>query len=93
MTLDQFSAVTDFILAICYRQQGQEPLLQFENEVLKAGRMDRSLDLAFGTLSGRQEPRSHFSAPRSLKAVSSGRFQMLMLIPTKRFAILLKSRD
>lgn len=77
LTLDQFSTVTDLILAICYRQQGQEPLLRFEDEVLKAGRMDRGLDMAFGTLSGRKKPRSHFAAPRSLEAVPSGRFQML----------------
>lgn len=77
LSLDQFSSVIDLLTAICYRQMGSEQLQQFELEVERSGRMDRSLDAAFATLSGRVKPKAVFSVPTSLEAVPAGRFQML----------------
>ena len=35
--LDQFSSIANFLLAICYRECGEEPLRQFEEEVRISG--------------------------------------------------------
>lgn len=51
--LDQFSHVQDLILAVAFRQQGNERLEAFETEVASAGRMNRSLDSMFEVLYGR----------------------------------------
>lgn len=76
-TLDQFSEVTDLIMAICYRQSDVACLKAFEEEIAKSGRMTRSMDANFATLSGRR-PSEHFTKkPKSLDAVPLGRFQML----------------
>lgn len=75
LELDQFSYVTDMILAIAFKQVGSEQLQGFEKEVQKAGRMNRSLDAMFSTLSGRKKASSFKSA--SLDAVPPGRFQVL----------------
>jgi hypothetical protein len=75
LDLDQFSYVTDMILAIAFKQAGDEVLKRFEREVQDAGRMNRSLDKAFAKLTGRKVATSFGSA--SLDAVSPGRFQVL----------------
>ncbi len=78
LTLDQFASVNDLLMAICYRQQGIDPLERFQQEVISAGKMDRGLDAAFGTLSGRREPSCRFtSVDASLRPVPVGRFQVL----------------
>src|SRR5262249_16568289 len=42
--LDQFSYITDMVLAVCYRQSGPEQLQAYEEEVKTQGRMNRGLD-------------------------------------------------
>ena len=64
-------------MAICYRQAGPENLSQWEKEVERSGHMNRSLDEAFGVLSGRRTPSSRFSRSRDLEAVPLGRFQVM----------------
>lgn len=91
LNLDQFSHVQDLIQAVCYKQKGDEFLQQYEAEVTKKGRMNRSLDQMFATLAGRVAAlergekstvtgsgfvRSRY-APTSLKAVHPARFQVL----------------
>lgn len=75
LSLDQFSHVRDTILAICYRQAGNENLKKFEKEVQSAGRMNRSLDATFAAMLGRA-PSSSFKT-RALDAVDPGMFQVL----------------
>ena len=77
LTLDQFSNVVELVMAICYRQAGPENLSQWEKEVERSGHMNRSLDEAFGVLSGRRTPSSRFSRSRDLEAVPLGRFQVM----------------
>ncbi len=72
-TLDQFSEVTDLIMAICYKQGDPARFQEWENEIIKSGRMTRSVDANFAKLSGRSER----SLPKSLDAVPLGRFQIL----------------
>ncbi len=73
--LDQFSHVTDMVLAVCYRQSGEEQLQRYEQEVTTQGRMTRGLDRMFGTMLGRA-PATEYSAV-DLRAVPPGRFQVL----------------
>src|SRR5262249_50783493 len=73
--LDQFSYITDMVLAVCYRQQGPEVLQKYEAEVTTQGRMNRGLGRIFNTMLGRAPSASVAAA--DLKAVPPGRFQVL----------------
>lgn len=81
LSLDQFAEITDMLMAICYRQDGSygsaDPKIQmYEEEVRRQGRMSRSLKRAFATLQGRT-PTVEETGPIDLRAVPSGRFQVL----------------
>jgi hypothetical protein len=75
LALDQFAYITDMILAICFKQAGDEQLRGYEREVIKGGRMNRSLDRAIGRMLGRGASTSYGES--DLNAVSPGRFQIL----------------
>lgn len=81
--LDQFAHVQDLILAVAMKQKGDEYLSVFEQEVEKAGRMNRSLDEMFETLYGKTYKRPAASSKRytvttgGLKPVHPSRFQVL----------------
>jgi hypothetical protein len=75
LSLDQFAYITDMILAICYKQAGDDRLRGYEEEVIRRGRMNRSLDRAIGQML-RRAPSAGFGEA-SLNAVSPGRFQIL----------------
>ncbi|APU89026.1 conserved hypothetical protein [Virus Rctr197k] len=75
LTLDQFNAVNDLIMAVCYKQEGPARLQEFEKEVKAKGRMNRAVDAMFATLLGREKA-SDFKAT-DLTAVPAGRFQVL----------------
>ncbi len=74
--LDQFSHVTDTILAISFKQQSDELVHSFEKEVHKAGRMSRSLDSMFAKLTGRRKA-ERYKERSKLDTVPYGRFQVL----------------
>lgn len=74
-TLDQFSDVTDLIMAICYKQARPTVLEQLLEEILAAGRMTRSVERNMAILSGRRSTK-RFSEP-SLDRVPDGRFQIM----------------
>lgn len=73
--LDQFSFVTDMVLAVCYKQAGDDQLQNYEQEVVKQGRMNRSMNKMFDTMMKRAPKTS--MAPTDLRAVPAGRFQVL----------------
>jgi hypothetical protein len=77
LNLNQFSDVTDLILAVCYKQLGDVQLQSYQDEVQKAGRMNRSLDAAFGTMLGRKSSAKSVYGDANLNAVPPGRFQVL----------------
>jgi hypothetical protein len=84
--LDQFSYVTDMVLAVCYRQSGEEQLQHYEQEVTTQGRMNRGLNRIFSTMLGRT-PTATYGAV-DLQAVPPGRFQVLAVdkeTPIKAF--------
>lgn len=87
LCLDQFSQVTDMIMAICYKQAGDDQLKVFEKEIISAGRMSRSTDDMFSRLLKRR--RSTEFRESALAAVPPGRFQILEVdedMPIKEFA-------
>ena len=77
LSLDQFSNVTDLIMAVCYQQAGDVPLQNFEQEVEKKGGMNRSMHDIFDKLMGRKPSASKYAASADLRAVPPGRFQAL----------------
>ncbi len=87
LSLDQFSEITDMLLAICYRQDTDIKLQLYEQEVQQAGRMSRSLRRAFATMQGRDLAAE--TGPVDLRAVPPGRFQVLDVdesMPIQTFA-------
>jgi hypothetical protein len=78
LTLDQFGAVTDLILACCFKQESSEKLETFEKELASSGRMTRHMSTVMSTLLGRK-PVHIASAAGGLNAVPAGRFQTLMV--------------
>ncbi|MFO0846445.1 MAG: WGR domain-containing protein [Gemmataceae bacterium] len=84
--LDQFSFVTDMVMAVCYRQSGEEQLQRYEEEVKTQGRMNRGLNRIFSTMLGRSLTTEVSEA--DLHAVPPGRFQVLEVdgdTPLKQF--------
>lgn len=76
ISLDQFNAITDLLIAVCYRESSTpDQLAAFEKEVIAQGRYSRSVRQMFDKLTGR-EPTSA-AADKNLQAVSGGRFQVL----------------
>jgi hypothetical protein len=75
LTLDQFSAINDILLAIFYKQSGDAELRNFQKEVQKARRMSRNMASIFSQLGGLtiviEEERP------GLVPVPAGRFQVL----------------
>jgi hypothetical protein len=51
--LDQFAQVTDMLLAVTYRQQGEDRVVAFAEEVTAAGRMTRSMSRTLNALTPR----------------------------------------
>lgn len=84
LNLDQFSEITDMLMAICYRQDANpDPKIQmYEEEVQRQGRMSRSLRRAFATLQGRALTVEE-TGPIDLRAVPPGRFQVLEVDETQ----------
>lgn len=75
ISLDQFSYITDLVLAICYKQSSDTQLQGYEEEVIKQGRMNRGLNKVFSAMLKRA-PSADFGAT-DLRAVPGGRFQVL----------------
>lgn len=66
LTLDQFSGVTDLVMGICYKQDGQEAFMSFAQEVEDSGRMTRHLGASFTTMSnGDFKSKANASIPPS----------------------------
>jgi hypothetical protein len=53
LDLHQFSAICDLIVAVCYKQVGQEQVSTFEQEVINAGRFTDSIGAMFDVLLSR----------------------------------------
>lgn len=75
--LDQFSEMTDLIMAICYKQGNVSQLKNLEEEISASGRMTRAMDENLAKLSSRKISEKFTRTPKSLDAVPSGRFQIL----------------
>ena len=79
LRLDQFSSIVNFMLAICFREEGGQALDRLETEVAGAGLgMNRELHRLFDTLQGRVAgPPDASPRPDGLVPVDPARFQVL----------------
>lgn len=75
LPLDQFNAITDLVMAACYREARPTSLERFEKEVQTQGRMNRSVQTMFDRMLGRNSTTA--VAPGDMNAVTPGRFQVL----------------
>lgn len=90
LELNQFAYVRDMIMAVCYKQQGNERLEQFEQELVKGGKMNRNVDGIIGTMLGREGSERFKTTVGALGAVPGGRFQVLDVdadAPIKQFVL------
>jgi hypothetical protein len=76
LELNQFQHIVDLIKAVCFKQEGNAVLQQYEEELNKTGKMNRGVDTIIGVLLGRKSSKKYASAV-SLEAVPPGRFQVL----------------
>lgn len=104
LELHQFNAVNDLIMAICYKQEGEEALKKYEEEVEKNGRMTAVVGANFDRMMGREVrvvPRAagyggggggtrRASSPTSSSIVASGDIDESKLEPVhpSRFQVL-----
>jgi hypothetical protein len=76
LDLNQFSHVVDTLLAVCYKQVGDEKLASLQQELIHTGRFNRSLEQVMHTLRGGGDSPVRYEAA-DLKAVHPARFQVL----------------
>jgi hypothetical protein len=83
ISLDQLSYITELFLAVCLKQQGNEQVEAYEQEVTTARRMDRGMTKIFDALLGRSGSASRataqYGSADDLQAVAPGRFQVLQV--------------
>lgn len=80
LRLSQFMESTELFMAIAYQQQGAEALQKYEDEVVKSGKMTRSLSDIFDTLSRRDPKTGRFrKVERDARAVDPARFQQVFV--------------
>lgn len=97
--LDQFTDITSLVNAIVYRQVSQERVQQYEEQVFKQGKMNRTLDKSFGVLTGRpRDAKGRFvkideSISEDLKPVLPGRFQMMTVDKEVKIVDYVQERD
>lgn len=78
LKLNQFSQVTDMILAVCYKQQGNEQLEKFESQLLSEKKIDRNMDAIFTKLLNRDPKTGRFVSRKTADASTfSSRFQIM----------------
>lgn len=88
LNLNQFRQVVDLIMAIAYKQAGEDRLVRFRDHVQEEGRMNRDMAQIFAVLTGK-EVKVDFKNPTGLKPVPPGRFQIFKVdkaSPIKEFA-------
>ena len=83
LRLDQFSSVVNFMMAVCFREEGGDTLNNYEAELRASKSMNRELHLLFDTLQGRSSVGGagdvSYGAARTdgLVPVHPARFQVL----------------
>ena len=88
LTLNQFSDIQHMIMAVCYNQDSNTALENYEKELIVNGKMNRDLDTAIGTMLGRKSSTRYKTSRLKLGAVPSGRFQVMYVdenTPIKKF--------
>ncbi|WP_160669761.1 VWA domain-containing protein [Clostridium sp. C8-1-8] len=75
LTLDQFANIPDLIMAICYKQDGEDSLMSFAEELKSKGRMNYNIRSSIQKLSYREI--EEYVSEDGLNPVPDGRFQVL----------------
>lgn len=74
LTLDQFQNVPDLIMAVCYKQMGNDVLEQFETALKKENRFTRNHEDIIYTLLKKKKPTTR---KKAAKVSMAGRFQVM----------------
>jgi hypothetical protein len=105
LTLDQFSSITDLIMAICYRQDSEKSFVDFVKKVDKKGKLTKDLFTSFKTMSkgadisvsievvvGHKKGKKYAYEEDGLHPVDSGRFQMIYVDEEERIDAFIRSQ-
>lgn len=80
LQLSQFGEATELLMAVAYQQQGGDALKAYEEEVVKSGRMTRSLSDIFDKLQRRDPKTGRFKKVElDSRAVPADRFQKVLV--------------
>lgn len=77
LELDKFEEIRDLIRAVCYKQQGDEALENFERAVEHSGRMSSSLSKIFSKLLERDVTTDKGTGDGRFSPVERGRFRVI----------------
>lgn len=80
LTLDQFANIPDLIMAICYKQDGDESLNNFAKELKASGRLNYNIRSSIQKLSNLEI--EEYVSSDGLNPVPDGRFQVLSVDKT-----------
>lgn len=80
LKLSEFNQIRDLIKAVCYKQQGDERLREFERTVEHSGRMSVELSTVFSTLLGRKVTTTGGTGDGLFTPVKHGRFQVINVL-------------
>jgi len=75
--LQQLMNCVPMITASCYAQESTKRVEQYEDEIVKAGKMNRDLDSVFNKILHRDSKGRFCKSVKDLGAVEDGRFQVL----------------
>lgn len=77
LTLEQFANITALLMAICYKQEGEESLETFKKQLHKQGKLNYNLKSCIAQL--QHEVLSDYQNDDALVPVPEGRFQELFV--------------
>ena len=79
LTLDQFSAIPDLLMAVCYKQFSGNKFENFVNEIDTHGRMTRGLRVSFINMGATIDDDGTGIIASGMSPVLSGRFQVFTI--------------
>jgi hypothetical protein len=77
LTLDQFSNVTELVMAVCYKQSGDEQLRNFMEDLKNSGRYNRNMQNNFKSMMNMGPDVMSADLPAGIIPVPAGRFQVM----------------
>lgn len=76
LDLEQFAAINELIMAVCYKQESDDILSSYEDELVNKGKMTRGVSNIFQQMLPARDRAGRFIA-KDFSSVPAGRFQVM----------------